>query len=147
MYSIKIHFLNLSFYGGDELDQEQIELLDAALSPDEQFNFGYLAKELLCCATFDDMLACVNISAEEFMSAMYVDVKDVKRWQDQNLTSFERDMVVYLLCRYAYEEGRINCCQVCLRPFVVYYENRCLCDSCLGELLLLMDGRKFSLKN
>ena len=145
MYSRRFHFFNLRFFNGEELNSEQITELNAALAPEEQFELGYLAQQLSKCETLMEMLDYADISMEEFKRTACIDNETIDRWQRQSLTTFEKDMVVYLLCRCAYEEGRTHCCQMCQSPFYGYYEKDCLCDECLAKLLLLIDGRSASL--
>ena len=146
MYSRKIHFLNSSFFKGEELSVEQTTELNAALAPEEQFELGYLAQQLSNCKNLSEMLRCADISMEEFSMMSCIDDEMINRWHMQPLTTFEQDMIVYLLCRCAYEEERTHYCQMCQSPFYGYYEKDCLCDDCLSKLLLLIDGRGNSLK-
>ena len=145
MYSRRFHFLILRFFNGEELSVEQAMELNAALAPEEQFNLGYLANQLFRCSTLSEMLMCADVNIEEFKSTACIDDETISEWQSKPLKTFERDMVVYLLCRYAYEEGRTHYCQMCQSPFYGYYEKDCLCNECLSKLLLLIDGRGNSL--
>ena len=141
MYTRAIHQYNLQFFRGEELNVDQTALLNAALAPEEQFDLGELANQLLKCSTLSEMLQCTGITMEEFARTAYIDDETIDRWQTQPLTTLERDMVVYLLCSCIYEGGRTHWCQMCLSPFYGYYEKDCLCNECLSKLLLFLDGR------
>ena len=145
MYTIATHQNNLQFFRGEVLSVDQTALLNAALAPEEQFDLGELANQLLECSTLLDMLQCTGITMEEFVKAACIDNETIDRWQTQPLTTFERDMVVYLLCSCIYEGGRTHWCQMCLSPFYGYYEKDCLCNECLSKLLLFLDGRSASM--
>ena len=146
MFSRKIQFLNQLLFKGEKLTQEQFEELNAALAQEEQLTLGHLADQLEGCEGISAMLDCADISVDEFVESAHIDYATVDKCKDRFSTSFEKDIFIYLICRYIYEQDRTHCCQMCLTPFYGYYERDCLCDNCLGRLLLWMDRGEYPVK-
>ena len=141
MYTMEVHKINLKQSRGDPLRDNEIALIDAAMTYYEQSTLGRTAQELEEIEAFDDKLAYATIACNAFYNAIGASENDVQRIREGNISDLERKMLHYLICLQVYADDRTHWCQVCDKVFFAARDNDHLCDDCLGKLLIWIDGR------
>lgn len=141
MYTNEVHRINLKQAHGRPITDDEMLLIDAAMTHHEQCTLGFTALKIEGITSLEAKLDYATIAYDDFATFIGANENEMKRFREGKVSAFEAKMLDYLICQYIYANDRTQCCQVCGKIFFAARDKDNLCDDCLGKLLLWMDGR------
>jgi predicted RNA-binding Zn-ribbon protein involved in translation (DUF1610 family) len=135
MYNFETHSIILKKARGIPLNDTDRLILAADVTPNEESRLTDLAKDLLGSSSAAEMLTVSERSDSDFAEIHGIDEETFDRWEQQGMTDFESQMLIYLICADDYIFDRLHLCVGCGAVCVVDPNESMLCPNCRRELI------------
>ena len=135
-YDLESHLIVKKIVDKHPINLEEAKaLLDMVLAEEEQLSAIRTYAILNEMQDFEELLDWDCYNDDCFSQRFGVDEKTIRRWRSEGMTTFERDMVIYLLCQAEIENDRIHFCPTCGTMFSAFMPQDSSCPKCQAEQL------------